>query len=102
MGFSRQEYWSGLPCPSSRDLPDPETEPGFLPLQADSSPSEPHTFKVLYNEGPQLLFSVKVPKLKKFENHWIRVLLEKGQNCVEKLAKKLDLIRLYNNDYVKH
>ena len=27
MGFPRQEYWSGLPFPSSRDLPDPETEP---------------------------------------------------------------------------
>ena len=26
MGFSRQEYWSGLPCPHPRDLPDPETE----------------------------------------------------------------------------
>ena len=28
MGFSRQEYWSGLPFPSPRDLPDPEIEPG--------------------------------------------------------------------------
>ena len=27
MGFSRQEYWSGLPCPSSGDLPDAEIEP---------------------------------------------------------------------------
>ena len=27
MGFSRQEYWSGLPCPSPRDLPDPGIEP---------------------------------------------------------------------------
>ena len=26
MGFSRQEYWSGLPCPPPRDLPDPEIE----------------------------------------------------------------------------
>ena len=26
MGFSRQEYWSGLPCPPPGDLPDPETE----------------------------------------------------------------------------
>ena len=26
MGFSRQEYWSGLPCPLPRDLPDPGTE----------------------------------------------------------------------------
>ena len=28
MGFSRQEYWSGLPYPSLGDLPDPEIEPG--------------------------------------------------------------------------
>ena len=28
MGFSRQEYWSGLPCPSPGDLPDPGIEPG--------------------------------------------------------------------------
>ena len=27
MGFSRQEYWSGLPFPPSEDLPDPGTEP---------------------------------------------------------------------------
>ena len=27
MGFSRQEYWSGLPCPPPRDLPDPGIEP---------------------------------------------------------------------------
>ena len=27
MGFPRQEYWSGLPCPPPGDLPDPETEP---------------------------------------------------------------------------
>ena len=26
MGFSRQEYWSGLPCPPPGDLPDPEIE----------------------------------------------------------------------------
>ena len=27
IGFSRQEYWSGLPCPPPRDLPDPGIEP---------------------------------------------------------------------------
>jgi len=27
MGFSRQEYWSGLPCPPPGDLPDPAIEP---------------------------------------------------------------------------
>ena len=30
MGFSRQEYWSGLPCPSPGDLPDPGMEPTSL------------------------------------------------------------------------
>ena len=30
MGFSRQEYWSGLPCPPSGDLPDPGIEPASL------------------------------------------------------------------------
>ena len=41
MGFSRQEYWSGLPCPSPRDLPDPRIKPRSPALQADSLPSEP-------------------------------------------------------------
>ena len=38
MGFSRQEYWSGLPCPLPGDLPDPGIEPMSPVLQADSSP----------------------------------------------------------------
>ena len=28
MGYSRQEYWSGLPCPPPEDLPNPWIEPG--------------------------------------------------------------------------
>ena len=35
MGFSRQEYWSGLVFPSPRDLPNPGIKPRFLTLQAD-------------------------------------------------------------------
>ena len=30
MGFSRQEYWSGLPCPPPGDLSDPRIEPASL------------------------------------------------------------------------
>ena len=41
MGFSRQGYWSGLPCPSLGDLPDPGIQPSSPALQADSLPSEP-------------------------------------------------------------
>ena len=36
IGFSKQEYWSGLPFPSPQDLPDPGIEPGSPALQADS------------------------------------------------------------------
>ena len=40
MGFSRQEYWSGLPCPPPGDVPDPVTEPRSPAFQADSLPAE--------------------------------------------------------------
>ena len=40
MGFSTQEYWSGLPFPSLGDLPDLGIESGYLALQADSSLTE--------------------------------------------------------------
>ena len=39
--FSRQEYWSGLPCPPPGNLPNPGIEPRPPELQADSLPSEP-------------------------------------------------------------
>ena len=39
MGFSGQEYWSGLPFPSPEDFPDPGIA-GFLALQADTLPFE--------------------------------------------------------------
>ena len=44
MGFSRQEYWSGLPCPPSQDFPTQESKLDLLrcrQIQADSLPSEP-------------------------------------------------------------
>ena len=41
MGFSRQEYWSGLPFPSPGDFADPGIEPRCSALQADSLLSEP-------------------------------------------------------------
>ena len=41
MGFSRQEYWSGLPFPSPGDLPNPGIEPRSPTLQADALTSAP-------------------------------------------------------------
>ena len=41
MGFSSQEYWSGLPFPFPGDLSNPGIEPGSPALQTDALPSEP-------------------------------------------------------------
>ena len=51
MGFSRQEYWSGLPCPSPGDLPDLGVEPESPTLQADSFRA---TREVLCEQGGSL------------------------------------------------
>jgi len=40
MGFSRQEYWSGLPFPSPEELPNPGIEAWSPASQADSLPFE--------------------------------------------------------------
>ena len=40
MGFSRQEYWSGLPFPSPGDLPNPGIEPASPALEAGSLATE--------------------------------------------------------------
>ena len=45
MGFSRQEYWSGLPYPSPGDLPDPGIEPMSPALQADFLPTKLQGYK---------------------------------------------------------
>ena len=64
MGFSRQEYWSGLPFPSLEDLPNPGTEPRFPTLQSDSLLSEPpgkpqSSIRVVSNIMIVLLFTAK-------------------------------------------
>ena len=48
MGFSTQEYQSGLPFPSPEDLPDPEIEPGSPALQADALTFEPPEVQILW------------------------------------------------------
>ena len=44
-GFSTQQYWSGLPCPPPRDLPNPGIEPRYPAFQTES----------LLSEAPQLI-----------------------------------------------
>ena len=45
MGFSRQEYWSGLPFSSPGNLPDPGIKPMSPVLQADTLTSEPPVYR---------------------------------------------------------
>ena len=64
MGFSRQEYWSGLPCPPPGDLPDPGIELKSPALQVDSLQTEP--------PGPS---SCKNPKMLMWEPASVHQLL---------------------------
>ena len=68
MGFSKQEYWNGLPFLSSGDLPNAETESRSPALQADSLPSTPFKYHLNSTLSPKSykssIFSfAKTPKL---------------------------------------
>ena len=54
MGFSRQEYWSGLPFHSPGDHPNPGIKPGSSALQVDSLASEPPVKLTLEKEILQI------------------------------------------------
>ena len=67
MGFSRQEYWSGLPFPSPGDLPDPGIEPWSPTFQADALTSKPSGY--LKKSSPiqgHVGFLLYLPKILKF------------------------------------
>ena len=55
MGFSRQEYWNGLPFPYPENLPDPGIEPRSPALQVDSLPNELLAPYFMENRGGERL-----------------------------------------------
>ena len=65
MGFSRQEYWSGLPCPPPGDLPDPGIKPVSLrsPALAGGFFTTSATWETLCTLN--IIFVEKQPKEKK-------------------------------------
>ena len=72
MGFFRQEYWSGLPFPSSGDLPDPGIEPGSPSLQADyhlGHQGIPNVEKAGLKPHVALLPTSEVAKMKSIKKH---------------------------------
>ena len=62
LGFSRQEHWSGLPCPPPEDLPNPGIKPRSLALQADSLPYGPPGKPYIKPNVHQLLVQPRTPK----------------------------------------
>ena len=97
--YSRQGYWSGLPCPPPEDLPNPEIEPMSPTLQVDSLPSEPNlTYRTLWHswnshtcnltQDIQLLAGHQYTNDSSEEPHTI--LLEKGTQC---FVKSFSLLR---------
>ena len=68
MGFSRQDYWSGLPFPSPGDLPNPEIEPASPALQANSLPlSHQRSLVYIY------LIKIKIQKNIKHETTYANI-----------------------------
>ena len=66
MGFSKEEYWSGLPCPSPGDLLNPGIKPGSPALQEDSLLSEPSEKHTVYAEVSGNRFAPRTGPLSKF------------------------------------
>ena len=76
MGLSRQEYWSGLPCPPPGDLPDPGIEPtsltslalagGFLTTSITWEASEHNRINDCYYHTPELYIKPLSFKVSKF------------------------------------
>ena len=87
IGFSRPEYWSGLPCssPWDGDLPDAGIEARFPALQADSLPSGP--------PGCPLLFGVYLAEeSKKFQSLWASEIQELPRDSSPQLSSLLDFL----------
>ena len=75
MGFSGQEYWSGLPFPSPRDLSNPGIESRSPALQADSLTSElpgkPAATKYVYKKNNRYnLHACVLSHIQLFETLW--------------------------------
>ena len=68
MGFSRQEYWSGLPFPSPGDLPDPGIEPGAGALPSEPPGKPPHTTEHKHNSWQR---GIKAGNGNKIADPWI-------------------------------
>ena len=90
-GFSRQEYWSGLPFPSPRDLPDPRVEPRSPALQrffTNWSTDPTQCIMIGQQKNYRILLSPKVPFNRKTCNHFIKF------RCISELSSNFWKIQM--------
>ena len=95
MGLSKQEYWSGLPWPPQRDLPNPRIKPlspAAPALQADSLPLSP--------QGSPDIANSKIDQKKKSLFFWDLLYIWRRQKIIQPL-RKLCSILVYERGYVK-
>ena len=81
MEFSRPEYWSGYPFPSTGDLPNPGMEPRSPRLQVDSLPAEPQEKHVSHT-------SIKKKGWVFPGTQWIRIHLPVEEKQVQSLIQE--------------
>ena len=95
MGFSRSEYWSGLPFPSPGDLPDPGVKPMSPALQADALLSEPpfvgKVIFLLFNMLSRLIITF-LPRSKGLLISW-----QRSPSIVILEPKKISLLHIHVN-----
>ena len=80
MGFSRQEYWRGLPFPFPGNLLDPGIEPGSPAFQADALTSEPPG-KPRQNKAPRKDAHVQIPGACECHVTWLCCVCLVAQSC---------------------
>ena len=83
MGFSRQEYWSGLPFPSPGDLPNPGIEPRSSAFQADALTSEPPG-KPIEMQMPSSKLARQIQQyIKRFHTPWSNVVYSRDPRIAQ-------------------
>ena len=88
-GFSRQEYWSGLPCPPPGNLPNPGIKPRSSALPVDSlltgPPREAHvSYTSIKNSDLKQMYYLKL-HIRSLISHWAKIKVSAGLHYFEAL-----------------
>ena len=100
VGFSRQEYWSGLSCPPPGDLSNPGLEPRSPTLQVDSLSSEPPGKKAtliaalqLANDESKFLCIISCPLSKDLHDEFLPKFNSRKHFCLHRCMCMLSIVK---------